>query len=325
MPLVSVIIPIYNVSRFIGRCAESLMGQTLQDVEFIFVNDCTPDNSVEILQDIVSKYPDRNVRIVSHENNKGLPSARNSGLSLATGDYIFHCDGDDWMETDMLENMFYLAKEKESDIVYCDYYLSFQNSERYMTNPSFDNPEEMLRRGFLGGTMKYNVWNKLVKRKIYTDNNIRFPDGHSMGEDMTMIRLLCCSESVAYLPKALYHYIQTNSSAFSKTQSQKQLDDVLFNVNETVAFLDAKFGDNLSKEIAAFKLSIKLPFLISDKESQYSLWKEWYPEANRYVLSNKDIPLRTRLLQWMAAKNLWAGVKIYYKVVYKCIYRFLYK
>lgn len=85
MAKVSVIVPIYNVSRFIKRCVESLFNQTLDDVEFIFVNDCTPDDSIDILKKVIADYPDRNTMIINHEVNKGLPAARNTGLKAASG------------------------------------------------------------------------------------------------------------------------------------------------------------------------------------------------------------------------------------------------
>ena len=322
MPEVSVIIPIYNVGKFIGRCAESLMRQTLSDVEFIFVNDCTPDDSMSVLESVVSRY-DRDVKIINHEVNRGLPSARNSGLYIARGEFIFHCDGDDWVEETMLEKMASEARSKGADFVYCDFFLSFEKSERYMGNPDYEGPLEMLKRGFLGGTMKYNVWNKLVRRELY--DGILFPDGHSMGEDMTMIQLLCGSKRVVHVKEALYHYVQTNTGAFSKTQSPKQLADVRYNVDRTVSFLESKYDSSLEESISNFKLSIKLPFLISDRSDQYQLWREWYPEANAYVLSNKDVPFRTRFLQWMAVKNIWFGVRLYYWLVYRIAYRLLFR
>ena len=322
MPEVSVIIPIYNVGKFIGRCAESLMRQTLSDVEFIFVNDCTPDDSMSVLESVVSRY-DRDVKIINHEVNRGLPSARNSGLYIARGEFICHCDGDDWVEETMLEKMASEARSKGADFVYCDFFLSFEKSERYMGNPDYEGPLEMLKRGFLGGTMKYNVWNKLVRKELY--DGILFPDGHSMGEDMTMIQLLCGSKRVVHVKEALYHYVQTNTGAFSKTQSPKQLADVRYNVDRTVSFLESRYGSSLVVEISNFKLSIKLPFLISDSSDQYRLWQEWYPEANAYVLSNKDVPFRTRFLQCMAAKSIWFGVRLYYWLVYRIAYRLLFR
>ena len=91
------------------------------------------------------------MKIVSHDVNKGLPAARNTGLAEAGGDYIYHCDSDDWVEPDMLEKMLKAAEEKDADIVYCDFFLSFEKNERYMSNPDYSTADELLRRGFLGG------------------------------------------------------------------------------------------------------------------------------------------------------------------------------
>lgn len=324
---VSVIIPVFKVRNFIERCACSLFEQTLKDVEYIFVDDASPDDSINILQSCIERYPEckEQILILTHEQNQGLPAARNTGLAVATGEYVFHCDSDDFVEPTMLEELYEAAKENDADIVYCDFYLSFEKNERYMGNPSYKTTDDMLRLGLLGGTMKYNVWNKLVRRSLYTDNNIWFPAGHGMGEDMTMIRLAACAKSVAYVPKAFYHYVKFNSNAFSATMSDRHKVDIRFNVDQTVVFLKYKFGDSLDKELAFFKLNTKLPFLITDDETQYEVWKEWWPEANKYICKNKDQAFRTRAVQWFAAKGQFWAVKLYFKVVYKLVYEMLYK
>ena len=195
---VSVIIPIYKVEAFIERCAATLMEQTLPEVEYIFVDDATPDNSIVVLEEVIARYPHRKdqVRIVRHAENKGLPAARNTGLALATGEYIFHCDSDDYVELAMLEEMYNTAKERDADIVWCDWYLTFAKNERYMKQPSYETPLEALK-AMLSGAMKYNVWNKLVKRSLYVDNNIQLPAGYGMGEDMTMMMLFANAQKVA--------------------------------------------------------------------------------------------------------------------------------
>ena len=322
---ISVIIPIYNVSRFIERCAESLMKQTLDEVEYIFVDDATPDNSMMLLRNVLKHYPNRasQIRIVEHEQNKGLPAARNTGLAVATGEYIYHCDSDDFIEHGMLELLYNAAKEKEADFVWCDWFLSYDNNERYMKQPSFETSLEALK-AMLGGSMKYNVWNKLVKRSLYVDNGIQFPAGHSMGEDMTMICLAACAQKVAYVDKALYHYVRSNSEAMTQTYSERHLVDVRFNMDETIAFLATK-GLDTEKEMAFFKLNVKLPFLITYSWESYRRWNEWYPEANAYISVNNNMPWRTRFLQKMAAKRFFAGVWLYYLLVYKFLYTILYK
>ena len=228
---ISVIIPIYKVEKFIERCVRSLMEQTLREVEYFFVDDASPDRSIEILHRSLADYPERKdqVRILTHEKNKGLPAARNTGLAVATGEYIFHCDSDDYVEREMLEEMYAKAKETGADFVWSDWILSFGQNERYMPTREYATPQGALK-GMLGGGMKFNVWNKLVKRSVYADNEIRFPDGYGMGEDMTMMLLCACASRVAYIPKAYYHYVKLNMGAFSQTFSEQHMIALKHNV-----------------------------------------------------------------------------------------------
>lgn len=323
---VSVIVPIYNVSRFIERCAESLMQQTLDGVEYIFVNDATPDDSIALLRGVLERYPSRaaQVKVIEHAQNKGLPAARNTGLAVATGEYVFHCDSDDYVEPDMLEQLYNAAKEKGADIVWCDWFLTFAQNERYMTQPSFDKPMEALK-AMLSGGMKYNVWNKLVRRSLYVDNGIEFPAGYGMGEDMTMMLLFAHAKCVAYVPKAFYHYVKLNTGAFSQTYSDRHLVELKHNVQRTATYLQGVVGGDVEKELAFFKLEAKFPFLMSDKGSRYRLWSEWYPEANGYILKNRNVSARSRWLQWAAWREQWWIVWLHYQLVIRVIYGIIYR
>ena len=319
-PKVSVIIPFYKVERFIERCAEALMNQTLEDVEFLFVDDASPDGSRAVLENVLKKYPGRNVRILTHPVNKGLPAARNTGLDEARGAYIYHCDSDDWPETDLLEKMYNAAGENHADYVYCDFWMQFETGARYMVNPTYSDPEQMIKEGFMAGLMKYNVWNKLVRRDLYVDNGIRFPEGHGMGEDMTMILLATFSNRVTRLPEALYHYVKLNANAFSNTFSERHLNDILFNTRRVLDGLEHWDVSDKELYIHFFKLNIKLPFLFSGDKSQYRLWKEWYPESDAYVCKNRHLPFRTRMVQWFAAKGWFPLVSLYDFIINKVYY-----
>lgn len=323
---ISVIIPIYKVEQFIIRCAVSLMEQTLNEVEYIFVNDATPDNSIVLLNEVLGRYPERkdSIQIIAHKKNKGLPAARNTGLSVAQGEYIFHCDSDDFVELDMLEQLYGKATETDADIVWCDWWLSFAKNERYMKQPEYGTPIDALK-GMLSGVMKFNVWNKLIKRKLYTDSNITFPAGYGMGEDMTMMRLFARAEKVVYLPKAFYHYVQLNTGAFSKTYSNRHLEELQHNVSLLLRDLQGLYRDQLKREMAFFQLDVKFPFLITDDFSKYKLWQSWYPEANQYILQNKQLSLRSRCLQWLAWKHQFWVVWLYYKCVHKVVYGLIYR
>lgn len=321
---VSVIVPVYGVEKFIGRCVETLMRQTLKEVEYIFVNDATQDHSMEVLQKVLARYPERqsSVVIITHEINKGLPAARNAGLQIVRGEYVFHCDGDDFVEPDMLEGLYMEAVRHQADIVWCDWFLSFGSAERYMKQPSFDTAQEALM-AMLGGGMKYNVWNKLVHHKLYTDYRVSFPTGYGMGEDMTMMLLFAHAGKVVYVPKAFYHYIKLNTNAMSNVYSDRRKEELKHNVNWVSETLIGIMGRKLEREIAFFKLEAKFPFLLMDNPQSFKLWKEWYPEANKYILQNHSISMRNRWLQWCAWKNLFGIVWIYSRLL-KLAYRVLY-
>lgn len=126
MPKVSVIIPIYGVQKYIERCVRSLFEQTLDDIEYLFIDDCSPDGSVRIIMRILDEYPNRKEQVIIHrmEQNSGQAKVREWGMKNATGDYVIHCDSDDWTDLMMYESMYQKALEEDADVVVCDYYKS---------------------------------------------------------------------------------------------------------------------------------------------------------------------------------------------------------
>ena len=323
-PAISVITPVYNVKQFIYKCVESLMSQTFEDVEYIFVNDASNDGSIDILKSIVAKYPSKSIRILNHLENRGLPASRKTGYEAAIGKYIFNCDGDDWVEPTLLEKLYNAVKTHDIDYSYCDFYLTYENTERYMKCPSFKTPDEALRMGYLSGTAKYNVWNKLIKKDLY--DGVVFPVDHRKGgEDLIMLGVLSKAKSIAYVPEALYHYVKTNTTAISEVFSPQRLIDIRYNADTAISVLRNSYPADLEKEIAFFKLNIKLPFIITDDPIKHQVWKEWYPEANKYILENKHQPIRNRIVQWFAWKNQFWFVKLYYYLFYKLVYSIIYK
>ncbi len=323
---VTIIIPIYKVEKYIEQCAVSLFEQTLECIEYVFVDDCSPDQSIAVLEGVLLRYSHRkqDVKVVRHASNRGLPCARNSGLAIASGEYIFHCDSDDWLEKDAIEKMYLKAQQQQADIVWCDWFLSFKDNERYMSERGQEEPMACLI-AMLSGSMKFNVWNKLVKRSLYCNNEIRFPDGYGMGEDMTMIKLFVFGRKIAYIPAALYHYVQLNANAYTKNRSENSLLQIEHNANDLFKFIDMHHGDKLRREVLFFKLNIKLPFLISNRISSYKKWLDWYPEANGHIWQNKMLPVRTRLIQYAALHRQFWILKLYYYLVIKVVYGAIYR
>ena len=317
---VSVIVPVYNVKNFVGNCIRSLLSQTMREgVEYIIVDDASVDGSFEIVTDLVKGNPD--FRVVRHERNLGLPSARNTGLSIATGEYVIHCDGDDFMEPVMVEKLYECAVRDNADMVWCDWYLSFTDSERYMTQPEYHTGHEAVI-GMLRGSMKYNVWNKLCRRSLY--DGLSFPVGRSMGEDMTMIKIAAKAGVTAHVPEALYHYRRTNTEALTQNYSPRKLKEIKENTLDTVEFLRA-CSDVSDVDVRRFLLNVKLPFLFTGKSEDLRRWREWFKEADSEILGNRDQSIRVRLLQWCASKGLHRVNIIYYNLVQRVVYGKLYK
>lgn len=324
---VSIIVPIYNVAKYIEKCVRSLMEQTYENIQYVFVDDASPDRSIALLQKVLKDYPLRSteVKLLVHEDNKGLPAARNTGIAHAVGDYIYHCDSDDWMDKNCIQEMLSTAVEQNADIVYTDWYLTFHKNERYMGQPNCANAKRAIC-AMLDGSMKYNVWNKLVKRELYSLNNISFPQGKGMGEDMTMIKLFAHAQKVAYIPKAYYHYMQTNSTAFTKKFKDSHLNDILENTQNTIAYLDEVFGkDTFLKECFFFQLNAKLPLLFSEDRSMFSVWRSLFNEAHPYIKMNPSFSNRTKFIQYAAIKKQDWIIRLYNLILFRLVYGVLYK
>ena len=158
---VSVIVPVYNVEKYISKCLDSLVNQTLKDIEIIVVNDGSPDNSQKIIDEYVKKYPDK-VKSYIKENG-GQGSARNYGIELSTGEYIGFVDSDDFVELDMFEKMYNKAKQDNSDIVICGSYNVSEDYSKKEIDVFVNNYNTDLENAIFG---KMTVWNKIYKRNI---------------------------------------------------------------------------------------------------------------------------------------------------------------
>ncbi len=258
---VSIIIPIYNVEKYIERCAVSLFEQDFEDIEYIFVNDCTPDNSVKILEKIIEKYPNRKpyVKIIHHKENKGLGATRKTGLKQATGEYILHIDSDDWCELDMVSSLYNKAKVTDTDIVACDYFINYKDKQIYKKQNYTENVEQDTLNVW-SGYLRPFLWNKLVRRTLYSNNNLYPPVEINMTEDYWLaVRLFTMSQKVAHIPNALYHYWQENENALTKNFNDKSFEDFRWLIKTTTQFLIEK--DLCKKYIEAFYTKI-LAYLI---------------------------------------------------------------
>ncbi|MBS5037704.1 MAG: glycosyltransferase family 2 protein [Fusobacterium sp.] len=220
---ISVIVPVYNTSKFLEKCLNSIIEQNFKDIEIIIINDCSTDNSLEIINELIKT--DSRIILINKEKNEGLSAARNSGIKIAKGEYVLHIDSDDWIEQNYFKNMYEYAKKNQADIVISDYYLDFNNGKiiyTYDQNKDIElKKENYIENIFLSKSYPC-VWNKLIKTELYKKNKIKHPEGIALGEDLAVIpQLMYYSKKIIKLNKAYYHYIQNIFSITKKYNENK--------------------------------------------------------------------------------------------------------
>ncbi len=224
MPKVSVIIPVYNSQEYLQRCVKSIQSQTLLDLEIIMVDDGSTDNTSLICADLMKD--DTRLKYY-HQENSGVAVARQKGLELSTGNYVIHVDSDDWIEPQMLREMYDEANRKDADVVICDVVTDFsENTRRYYKQTIEKKDSDSIFSAMLFGDLMCSVFNKLIKREIISKFNICFYPGLNTGEDM----LFCCSLyrhdiKTAFVNKAFYHYdLYSNNNSITRFFSQEKVE-----------------------------------------------------------------------------------------------------
>ena len=224
MPKVSVIVPFYNVGQYIEKCLDSLVNQTLEDIEIILVNDGSQDDSYQKGKQYQQKYPHK---IKCYEkSNGGLGDARNFGIVYATGEYIAFLDSDDYIEPTMYEEMYQMAKQENADMVECDFWWEYPKKKREDIGKEYLNQKDMMEKA------RVVAWNKLIKTEIYQNHpQARFSVGLRYEDVEGFYKILPYINKVAYVRKCFIHYIQRQGS-ISNTQNKrnKEIFQVLDNV-----------------------------------------------------------------------------------------------
>ena len=214
---ISVVVPIYGVQAYIAECARSLLSQSWKDVEFIFVNDGTPDRSMEVLADVLKEFPQREVVIVNQEN-RGLPQARKAGVAKATGDYIMHVDSDDTLAPGAIEKLARKALETDADVIH--YYVKkvrSNGSSHISKDKDYGDPQVYAREIVRFHSHGF-MCNKLMKRSLYA-NEIFYPR-YNMHEDMVLsCQLLAGARSLVLIKEPLYLYRRDNPDSATRVKT----------------------------------------------------------------------------------------------------------
>lgn len=309
-PSVSVIVAVYNVEEYIAQCCHSLFSQTLKDIEYIFVNDCTPDNSITIVKSILENYPHRvhQVKIIEHPVNLGVGRTREDGVKAATGDYIIHCDPDDWIETDMYEKLYNTAVFESADIAMCDVFYHYAESSR--NDYGIEKPKELSSRSVLASclhaqrpTLHCYLCNKLIKSDYY--KNIKWPSHISPYEDVIVCaQILQTPLKICYINQAYYYYRQRERTLSHRLYTKKTAE----NDYEVISILHRHLCHSGDVELYRFwqaSVSEFLSFALYSPDPIYTN-KEYltrYRMFRKCILKDRSFSKKARLYLYCTTYN----------------------
>ncbi|EMS70381.1 glycosyltransferase family 2 protein [Ruminiclostridium cellobioparum] len=247
---VSVIVPVYNAAKYLDEMVNSLLAQTLKEIEFIFVNDCSTDNSLEILYEFEKKDTDR-IIIINLDENQGPGGARNVGLQYSSGEYIAFADSDDYVNSKMYECMYEKAIEDDFDLVECGYFTERRNKEMMLWDKSmegevsFDNRVRMFMScGF--------IVTKLYKRSIIIDSQIQFIHKIQFEDVDFLSRVYCKVQKVGIVDRPFYYYRDNPESFSNKGNKSKYFDIINTFCTEYLEHMRKEKGYNILKPVIEF-------------------------------------------------------------------------
>ncbi len=326
--LISLIIPVYNAEKTLPATLESIRAQHFRDFEVVFAEDAGTDGSVDLLEHfcVESGLP---CKLLRAAENGGAAAARNRAIDAAEGEYLAFADADDLLDPALLERAAAAAQTADgpADIVGWDWTLGrTAQAGRYMRQADYSSADEALCN-LTGGTMRWNLWMFLVRRGLVEGQHLRFIPGADLGEDMQfMLRAFLHAGRVVQLHEALYRYNAVNSASISREFSPARRAQIETNLAEVERqFAGSGFLQKYPDALADLKLFLKRPLLVSADRKDYETWYAWFPETNGRARERGALPLHTHLLQKMAARRCWTGVRLYHILIYKLAYGILYR
>lgn len=299
MVKISIIVPIYNVEKYLHRCLDSLVNQTLKDIEIILINDASPDRSDIIMEEYRKKYPDI-IKCIYLTENMHQGGARNKGIEIAKGKYIMFVDSDDWVDETICEKLYEKSEQGTYDIVGCDYYNVDEITGMKSWNSMYFNQQTGIMDDIKKASLIYNYpvcWAKMIKRDLLVDNQLYFPS-HMKYEDCAIVPLYYIyAKTFNFVEEPLYYYYVREDSTCHKLNSSEHMDNINANdmiykefknrditgFNDEVDALYFKYTCNVLRKLVTFYDKLDIDNLIKLEEILNNL----YPECmnNRYYYS----------------------------------------
>ena len=282
---VSILVPFYKVEQYVGRCVESLFTQTYKNIEYVFVNDCTPDKSMEVVNEMIDKYGVASqCKMIIHDQNQGISASRNDCLDYMTGDYFLFIDSDDYIDNDMVELLVNAAVKEDADISGCGYVEEYADHSVEYPQKYTNDHDEMMRAITLL-TIKGVMWKLLVRSSIVKEHKeeVRFIPDRNMVDDY----LFCCqvfyyAQRFAGVDKCMYHWIQYNPNNYTHT-TIFAVESQAAAIRKVEEFYRQKgVYEIVKEELNQRKFISKLPLLLDKKCFDVPRWRSLFPESNNY-------------------------------------------
>lgn len=294
MYLVSILVPVYGVEKYIERCARSLFEQTYQDLEYIFVDDCSPDRSIEILETVINDYPQRKsqLRIIRHSKNRGIAAVRNTAINAAKGLFICHVDSDDYLEVDAIRLMVENQLVNQSDIVTVGACQVTKNKINNIHISPINNKEQFLL-SILQPNFEHTIWGRLIRLSLYKEHGIMNKDGCNQGEDWwTTPLLIYYAQSLSCINQVLYHYDCTKEDSMCAINAHNNVtmwwNDIL-SVENVVHFFSDK--DEKYKK-ASMKMAVSYLYMYLCTSAYYGE-KDVFRKIKKRIVKNSIEVLST--------------------------------
>ena len=304
-PLVSILIPIYNVEKYLGKCLDSVFSQTYKNVKYLLVDSCSTDNSYDVLMSSIEQnnIPEYKYTIVSHKQNEGIAVSRADCIANAKGEYVQFVDSDDWIEPDMTETLVEATKSSQIDLVGCYFIKDFLSGKqtRHSENYSQSCAENMVL--CINYDISTVLWKMLIRRSLFSYFKIT-PHVDIVEDYIISVKLYFYANSFAVVDKYMYHYVQYNEGRVS-FQTLRSITNHIKGVKEVEEFLKTKelITPNISNLFNLRKFNIKSNFLTKNM-FDIQAYRTTFPEADK-AWRQIDYSRNEKIKFWLAEKKLY--------------------
>lgn len=314
--LISVIVPLYNAAGFIERCLRSIESQDFDDYETLIINDCSTDESMAIVERTLADCPrlSQRARLIHNSQNLGSAATRRIGMQEAKGDYVIQVDSDDYVDPHYLSRLYAVARAESADIVMCDLYFDSNGKlsrRRYLEAPVGERSECF--RQAMAGIIHNGLWNKLVRRSLYVDNNIYPVDGINLLDDKSVtFRLIYFAEKICLLNEPLYYYNIANLQAITRIKRALKYP-------QTIAFVDLvdqfcashEMDETMKRGIEEYKLIVSSAILYHANEKQLHSRQRYEDQVRwRVLFGTSAARFHHKLIVALSKLRLTPAVKL---------------